>query len=139
MVSTRISRKGRQGLLWQLFYKLCGLSRTTSSASEVVGYIEGDSGVCGGSGDTHRGTCRKSVLSLDPSSQRLRAIPLLLNVLEEWGWQSLFMVSLSSRDRLSTPRRLNLCPPQMVRTTGIKGDIGGTVSDVWLGHHISSR
>lgn len=44
VVSTGISRKGRQGLLWQLFYKLCGLSRTASSASEVVGCIEGDSG-----------------------------------------------------------------------------------------------
>lgn len=57
MVSTRISRKGRLGLLWQLFYKLSGLSRTASSASEVVGCLEGTAagcwGVGGGSGDTH--------------------------------------------------------------------------------------
>lgn len=44
VVSTRISRKGRLGLLWQLFYKLSGLSRTAGSASDVVGYLEGDSG-----------------------------------------------------------------------------------------------
>lgn len=46
VVSTRISRKGRLGLLWQLFYKLSGLSRTAGSAGDVVGYLEGTVARC---------------------------------------------------------------------------------------------